>query len=182
MGLETNEAKAIIECLLFVAGEALAPAQIASILGISERETQWLIGELQGEYESTGRGLSILSIANGYRIFTRPQYAAYIEKLQRETQRSSLSYAALETLAIIAYKQPVTRSEVDAIRGVQSDRTINTLVERQLIREAGRRDTVGRPMLFATTDFFLDSFGLGDLAQLPGVGDLAITEDEEEPS
>ncbi len=170
--MEAKEAKAVIECLLFVSTEPLTVSQLAATVGISEREARWLTEELQQEYDRDQRGVGLVAIANGYQFFSRPEYATYLARLRAESQRSSLSYAALETLAIIAYKQPVTRSEIDALRGVNSDRTIGTLLERQLIREAGRRETIGRPILYATTDRFLNSYGLKDLSQLPSLDTL----------
>ncbi|MGI5840011.1 MAG: SMC-Scp complex subunit ScpB [bacterium] len=175
-------AKGLIECLLLVSDEPLTLPRIASVAGISEREAKWFVEELQNEYNSANRGISIREIANGYKVLSRPEYAPYIARLDKENQRSGLSYAALETLAIIAYKQPVTRGEIDSIRGVRSDRTVYTLLEKQLIKEVGRLEAIGKPILYGTTDFFLDCFGLKDLSQLPEVlaQPAAATDDNSE--
>jgi len=174
--------KALIECLLFVCDEPLTASRIAAVAEVSEREAKWFLAELQKEYNAENRGITISEIAGGYKVFSRPEFAPYISRLYNEKQRSSLSYAALETLAIIAYKQPVTRVEIDAIRGVRSDRTLATLLERELIKETGRLDTVGKPILYATTDAFLDCFGLNDLSQLPTVFEQPEGAETEKPA
>lgn len=173
-------AKALIECLLFVAGEPLTAQRAAAVAEISEREAKWFIAELQKEYNAANRGIFISEIAGGFKVFSRPEFAPYISRLQSENQRGGLSYAALETLAIIAYKQPVTRVEIDSIRGVRSERTIYTLLEKQLIKEVGRLASIGKPILYGTTDTFLDCFGLKDLSQLPAVFERPETADGEE--
>jgi segregation and condensation protein B len=160
-------AKTIVEALLFAAQEPLSTNRMAAII---EEATPGaiddLVAQLNADYVREGRAFRIHAIAGGYRMLTRPEYALWIKLLQRAS-RPRLSQAALETLSIIAYRQPVTRSELEAIRGVNVDGVLKTLVERDLIRIAGRGEGLGRPLLYATTDHFLEYFGLPDLDALP---------------
>ena len=160
-----KETKGAIECLLFVSREPVSQITLARILDLNPEDILSLVEELQQEYRD--RGVQILEIANGYQMCTRPDFAPYIEQLYKPQTSYGLSRAALETLAIIAYKQPITRAEVEAIRGVKIDSSLGTLVEKNLVREVGRKDGPGRPMLFGTTPAFLKYFGLRDLAELP---------------
>ncbi|MFZ5640881.1 MAG: SMC-Scp complex subunit ScpB [Bacillota bacterium] len=160
-----KETKAAIECLLFVSKEPVSKKTLAQILELNPEDILALVKELQQEYRD--RGVQILEIANGYQMCTRPDFAPYIEQLYKPQASYGLSRAALETLAIIAYKQPITRAEVEAIRGVKIDSSLGTLVEKNLVREVGRKDGPGRPMLFGTTPAFLKYFGLMDLDELP---------------
>lgn len=160
------ETKAILECLLFVSKEPLPLKTLAQITELPESDVQVVMEELTAEY-SSGRGITIQIVANGYQFCTRPEFAGYIEKLYKPQNSHGLSKAALETLAIIAYKQPITRAEVEAIRGVKVDSSIGTLVEKNLVREVGRKEGPGRPILFGTTPSFLKYFGLRDLTELP---------------
>lgn len=168
-----NETKSILECLLFVSKEPLTIKTMAQILEMPENDIMVLVEELVDEYSDPRHGIGIQAVANGYQMCTRPEYAVYIEKLYRPQNSYGLSRAALETLAIIAYKQPVTRAEVEAIRGVKVDSSIGTLVEKNLVREVGRKEGPGRPMLFGTTPSFLRYFGLRDLAELPDPEEFA---------
>lgn len=159
--------KAIVEALLFAAEEPLPAARLASILEEATPGTiDDLIAELNADYLREGRAFRISSIAGGYRLLTRPEYALWIKLLRRST-RPRLSQAALETLSIVAYRQPVARTELEAIRGVNVDGVLKTLVERDLVRITGRGEGLGRPLLYATTDHFLEYFGLPDLDALP---------------
>lgn len=163
-----DHGKAVVEALLLAAPEPLSAGRIAEILGVEEREVRILVDDLRREYQKPGRGLAIREVAGGFQLVTRPELADYIEKLLAPRSRG-LSHAALETLAIIAYRQPVTRAEIEAVRGVNVDRILDNLLERRLIREAGRREGPGRPILYGTTQEFLAYFGLNDLSQLPPV-------------
>lgn len=162
-----EETKGIIECLLFVAKEPLTLKNISEIIDLSTEETQNLLTELQAEYEQRQRGISINEIAKGYQLSTKPEFAPYIEKLYKPQGSYGLSKAALETLAIVAYKQPITRGEIEIIRGVKIDRPISSLIEKNLIKEVGRKAGPGRPLLFGTTTDFLKYFGLRDIKDLP---------------
>lgn len=159
--------KAIVEALLFAAEEPLPASRLASIL---EEATPGAIDDivagLNADYLRGGRAFRISEVAGGYRLHTRPEFALWIRLLQRAA-RPRLSQAALETLSIVAYRQPVARTELEAIRGVNVDGVLKTLVERDLVRIAGRGEGLGRPLLYATTPHFLEYFGLPDLDALP---------------
>lgn len=162
-----NETKSVIECLLFVSKEPLTIKVLSKVMELPERDIRKLVDELIGEYNNCRHGINIQIVANGYQMSTRPEFAPYIERLYKPQNTYALSKAALETLAIIAYRQPVTRAGIEAIRGVKVDSSIGTLVEKNLVREVGRKEGPGRPVLFGTTPAFLRYFGLKDLSELP---------------
>ena len=169
----TAELKPVIEALLFVAEEPLPMKQLCKVLGgVSEEEVTSTLTELQGEYEARGSGLEIREIANGWRISTRPQFHDFIRKYLKTRPSARLSLPALETLAVIAYKQPITIPEILEIRGVTSSSSIKTLLEKRLIVTKGRKETVGRPMMYGTSKDFLIHFGLRDLSELPSMEDF----------
>ncbi|HEY8347801.1 MAG TPA: SMC-Scp complex subunit ScpB [Symbiobacteriaceae bacterium] len=159
---------AILEAILLASPEPLTIRRIAEVMGLEEREARILMEDLRKQYDQPGRGLCIREMAGGYVLTTRPEYAEYVERLLQPKSRG-LSHAALETLAIIAYRQPITKPEIEAIRGVKVDRVVEMLLERRLIREVGRKDAPGRPVLYGTTQEFLQYFGLRDLSELPPV-------------
>jgi segregation and condensation protein B len=166
--LNYRHLKSIIEGLLFAAGdEGLDAKQIAEVIDLPLRETTAILEEMAEDFKREERGIQIVEIAGAYQLTTLPEHAPYFEKLAQSPTRSSLSQAALETLAIIAYKQPLTRIDIEEIRGVKSDRAIQTLLAKNLIEETGRAETVGRPILYGTTKAFLDYFGLAGLHELP---------------
>ena len=169
--------KPILECMLFVSPQPLVTAHVAKSLEIDEAVVDQAIHELRLEYAD--RGLQVVRIAGGYQMCTRPEYAEHVSKLLKP-DRVKLSRAALETVAIIAYRQPITQPEIEGVRGVNSDGVVKTLMERNLIRQLGRRETAGRPMLYATTEEFLNHFGLNDLSQLPELEEVALPEQPEE--
>ena len=166
----------VVEALLFASDEPLEPERIRDVLGLAHvGDARTCVEELRRRYEGPGRGLTIADVAGGYRLVTRPEMAPWLVKLARARTRGRLSRPALETLAIVGYKQPVSRPEVDAIRGVNSDGVLESLLERRLIRIAGRKDAPGRPFLYETTREFLVAFGLRDLGELPKVeGELVL--------
>lgn len=164
--LNSKEIKNIIECLLFVANEPLSINKLNKLTDISFSLLRENLKELQVEYE--GRGLQIIEVGGGYQIVTRPQYASYVRKLISHPPRK-LSQAALETLAIIAYRQPITRVEIENIRGVNVDGLIDHLLERRLIKIVGRKNSPGRPFIYTTTAEFLRYFGLNSLEELPRI-------------
>ncbi|MCL6629583.1 MAG: SMC-Scp complex subunit ScpB [Armatimonadetes bacterium] len=168
-----GDLKKALECMLFVTPQPLSVQHVAKCLNIDELEIERAIHELR--LDMADRGLQIVRVAGGYQMCTRPEYADYISALLKPV-RTRLSRAALETVAIIAYRQPITQPEIDAVRGVNSDGVIKTLLERNLIRQVGRRDTVGRPILYGTTEEFLNYFGLNDLSELPELGDIQLPE------
>jgi segregation and condensation protein B len=166
--MDRSFAKSIIECLLFVSDEPLKVAAIRDVLGeFDEPELRKLITELQMDYEMQGRPLAIAEVAEGFQVVTREQFASWIKKLYKSKVTHRLSKAALETLAIVACKQPITRLEVETLRGVSTEGVLDTLFERKLIRILGRKEVVGRPLLYGTTKEFLRYFGLKDLTELP---------------
>lgn len=168
-----EHAKSVIEVLLFVSPEPLSLAEICPIVELEQPDVQMLLQELQQQHQRQG-GLQIIEVAGGWQLTTKPSFAPYVERLYKKTTSNTLSRAALETLAIIAYRQPVTRAELELIRGVKSDSSVNTLVEKGLVAEQGRRDGPGRPVLYGTTDEFLRCFGLKDLSELPELNDFMV--------
>jgi len=161
-----NHGKAILEAILLASPEPLSVRRIAEVIGLDEKDARILVEDLKKEYSQPGRGLLLQEMAGGYVLTTRPEYGEYVEKLLAPKGKG-LSHAALETLAIIAYRQPITKAEMEGVRGVKVDRSVETLLERNLIREVGRRDGPGRPMIYGTTKDFLTYFGLKDLSDLP---------------
>jgi len=157
--------KGAAECVLLVAGGPVTPQQLAETLGVPLQTAVDALQALTVEY--AGRGLQIQSVAGGYQLCTRPEFSEHVQRFLRLDFQEPLSQAALETLAIVAYRQPVTRGEIEVVRGVRSEHVLERLVERHLIREVGRKPTVGRPILYGTTEGFLRHFGLRDLAALP---------------
>jgi segregation and condensation protein B len=165
--------RAVAEALIFASAEPLTEEQFAATVGdIGKEALPRLAAELNAEYEEEGRAFEILHVAGGYQFFTRPDYAVHIQKLLSERSKSRLSRAALETLAIVAFRNPVTRTEIDEIRGVDSGAVLRTLLERRLVTVRGRQKGLGRPFLYETTPEFLRHFGLADLSELPRDGEL----------
>jgi segregation and condensation protein B len=158
--------KALLECLLFVAGDPVPVATLSTVSGISPEEIKELLDALARSYEQRQSGLQIREVAGGYQFCTRPEYASYLAKLY-PPRTVNFSRAALETLAVIAYRQPVTRLDIEMVRGVKADGVLATLLERGLITEVGRREGPGRPILYGTTAEFLRYFGLKALQDLP---------------
>ena len=172
--------KAVLEGLLFVVGEdGLTLDQIKDVLEVSEEVAKSLIMELKKDYEDETRGLRIDFLGNKFKITTKFEHKEYYQKLLENPETNFLSQAALETLAIIAYNEPVTRVQVDAIRGVDSTSTIRKLVAKGFIKEAGRSDLPGRPILYETTHEFLDYFGLSSIEELPNIDDILQTVEED---
>ena len=166
----------VVEALLFASDAPLEADRIREVLDLEHAEAaRALVTELSARYEEAGRGLSIMEVGGGYRMVTRPELAPWLVRLARARTKVRLSRPALETLAIIAYKQPVSRPEVDAVRGVNSDGVLDNLLERRLVRIAGRKEAPGRPFIYETTREFLVAFGLRDLGDLPKVeGELML--------
>lgn len=166
--MEFEEVKSIIEALLFVAGKPLTSREIRDILEeVDIRTVKRALESLREEYQRKGGGFQIFQVAHGYQMRTLPQYAPWLKKLFQSRSRSRLSPAALETLAIVAYKQPVSRAEIEAIRGVNVSEILRHLLEIKLIRIMGRKKVMGRPLIYGTTSRFLEYFGLSSLSELP---------------
>ena len=162
--------RAHVEALLFAAGEPLSIKRIAEILQTETETVERLIALLEEDYQSKNRGICIRRVAGGYQLVTKPDFDNLIRQLVSQ-QELKLSSAAMETLAIIAFKQPVTRSEIEAIRGVKVDGVVNTLLDVGLICEAGRKDSIGKPILYGTTELFLTTFGFYSFEDLPPLPD-----------
>ncbi len=169
-----------IEGILFAAGEPVKAAKLAAVLNTGIETVTEAVKLLKYSYDTEMRGVMIIDIDDGYQICSRPEYYVYIQEILGEQRRQALSNAAMEALAIIAYKQPITRGQVEFIRGVNSDGAINRLVERDLIEETGRLDAPGRPILYSTTQNFLRCFGLNSPKDLPEVNISEITEGYEQ--
>ena len=160
--------KAVIEGLLLAAGEeGLSEKEIAKVLSITPKEAVDKLEALMEEYEAQGRGFQIIKVAQAYQLTTKPEHHPYLERLATTPRHARLSRAALETLAIVAYQQPITRLEIDEIRGVKSDRLLQSLQRKGLLRVVGRAEGVGRPLLYGTTTAFLEYFGFNHLEELP---------------
>ncbi len=172
--------KYAVEGILFAAGEPVKSAQLAIALDSDTKSIEAAVRELKDEYNANHRGFTIIDIDDGYQICSRPEYYSFIQVILGEQRRQALSNAAMETLAIVAYKQPITKSGIEYIRGINSDSAVNRLVERGLVEERGRLNAPGRPILYGTTVDFLRCFGLNNLAELPYVDLTQIAEDVDE--
>ena len=166
--MEWLYAKRIVEGLLFVSGQPVTLKRLKEVLGeLEEEPLRRLISELQADYQQARRAFRIQEVAGGYQLVTDPELAPWMKRLLQLPREETLSKPALETLAIIAYRQPLTKAEIEAIRGVDGTATLDTLLERQFVRVLGRKDTPGRPLLYGTTDEFLRHFGLKSVEDLP---------------
>lgn len=170
--MENNFDK-IVEALLFSTDEPLTSEKISSVLAfVHPEQVKSIIAQLNQKYADNGHAFRIREIAGGFQVYTLPEYALWIENLWEKTRWQRLSRPALETLAIVAYRQPIVKAEIDKIRGVQSDGTLRTLLERDLIEIKGREKSPGRPLLYQTTEKFLSFFGINDLKELPQLEEL----------
>lgn len=165
--MDKREIKSIVESLLFIWGDPLSLKDIANILEMKEKDLKVIIDEMIDEFDYERRGVKINKVGNGYQLGTRKEHFKWIKKLAVPKEKKSLSNAAIETLSIIAYSQPITKTEIEAIRGVRCDKAIETLLNRELIEERGRLERTGRPIIYGTTSRFLQYFGLKDLDDLP---------------
>ena len=166
--LEERELKAILESLLFVSAEPVPLERLMVALGtVSKSELKQAMQSLREDFDREGRGLQMVELAGGYQIVTRAEHASWIKRLAKAKASPKLSRSAMESLAIVAYKQPIVRGDIEQIRGVEVSTVLRTLLERKLIRMVGRKDVPGRPIMYGTTKLFLQQFGLGDLSQLP---------------
>jgi segregation and condensation protein B len=179
--MDALEMRPVLEALLFAAAEPLTVIQLAEACEVDPSVVTEALAAFGAALEHEGRGVRLLEEAEGFILLTRPEHAPYVARLLRGKKKMRLSRPALETLAIIAYKQPVTKAEVDAIRGVDSSGVLNTLLERELVTIRGRSKVVGRPLLYGTTGDFLSYFGLRDLSDLPRVEELKAIVGEREP-
>ena len=179
--MDTNELAHVIEGILFVAGEPVNVKDVQRALDVTEDETRRAIDALDSDYSFHRRGITLKRFGEHVQLSTRAEYAPYVERLLQPIQKQSLSQSALETLAVVAYRQPVTRLEIEAVRGVKCDYSVQSLVNKGLIQEVGRKETLGRPILYGTTDTFLSHFGLSSLEDLPQPPEMAPSSPEEAP-
>lgn len=163
-----RELKGILEAMLFVSPEPLSVARLVAVLGdVTKAELERVLRSLGDDLEQEGRGVRLAEIAGGFRLVTKQEYSTWVKRLDKTKSTAKLSRSALESLAIIAYKQPIVRSEIEEIRGVETSGVVRTLLERKLVRIVGRKEVPGRPIMYGTTKYFLEHFGLNDLSQLP---------------
>ena len=179
--MEDREAKSIIEALLFISADPLTSDTLTKILELDKKEIERLMGELINEYQLKNAGIFIAEIAGGVQMVTNPVCAPWIKKLLAADISTRITQQSLETLAIISYKQPITKAEIEAIRGVNSDGVVKTLLERRLVKILGRKEAPGRPLMYGTTKEFLQQFGLRDLSELPTLKEFREVVDAAEP-
>jgi segregation and condensation protein B len=179
--VDARELKAILEAVLFVSPEPMSVARLMSILGtVSRTEVVQALGLLTHDLDQDGRGIQLVQVAGGYRLVTKQEYGPWLKRMDKAKAAQKLSRSALESLAIIAYKQPLVRAEIEEIRGVETSGVLRTLCERKLVRIVGRKDVPGRPIMYGTTKFFLEHFGLQDLSQLPPLREFKELGDSEQ--
>jgi segregation and condensation protein B len=165
--------KGIVEALLFASDSPLSPDRLREVVGdVNDDELAEIIESLRADYAESGRAFDIFRLEGGYQVLSRAEYAEWVEQLFVERRKAKLSRASLETLAIIAYKQPIVKTEIEMIRGVNADGVIRTLMERNLVTITGRAEGVGRPLLYGTTETFLNYFGLNELTDLPKMEEI----------
>ncbi|MCR4690851.1 MAG: SMC-Scp complex subunit ScpB [Lachnospiraceae bacterium] len=170
MSKETNKKKAILEAVLFTMGESVEVSRLAEVIEEEEDKTRSLLQQLKEEYDQREGGLTITELGDSYQMCSKGEYYDSLIKIVKAPRKYNLTEALMETLSIVAYKQPVTKAEIDKIRGVSCEHAVNRLLEFDLIGEVGRKDAPGKPILFGTTEQFLRSFGVKSLTDLPVLG------------
>ena len=174
--MEESKAKAVIEAILFTMGESVEISKLAEVIECDVKTTKRLLEEMTARYEEEDRGISLVRFDNAVQLCTKAQMYEYLIKIAKSPRKMTLTDTVLETLSIVAYKQPVTRAEIERVRGVSCDHAINKLLEYDLITELGRMDAPGRPLLFGTTEQFLRCFGVKSLEDLPEMDAVQIAE------
>jgi segregation and condensation protein B len=174
--MTNKEKKSLVEALLFVSGDPVTLSTLKNTTDVPENDLKQMLDELIIEYKQRDSGILIMEIANGYQMITNPLYSQWLKKFTNTNTSSKLSMPSLETLAIIAYKQPIIKAELEHIRGVNSDGVIKTLLDKRLIKIMGRKEVPGKPLLYGTTQEFLQYFGIKDLTELPTLKELAREE------
>lgn len=178
--MDKLSAQAILEAILFTMGEAVEIGRLAAVIEESNQTTREYITEMKTNYQKQGRGIDLIELEDSVQLCTKSDMYEYLVKIAKTPKKYVITDTQLETLSIIAYKQPVTKLEIENIRGVSSDFSVNKLVEYGLVQELGRKDAPGRPMLFGTTEQFLRSFGVKSLEELPEINPMQIEEFKEE--
>ncbi len=177
--MDQKRLKGIIEAVLFALGEPVKLSALAAACGTEEFELQVVLAQMEADYEQEDRGIRLIRLENAYQLVTKAEYYDNLITIASRPEKPRLTEVLMETLSIVAYKQPVTKAEIEKIRGVSSDHAVNRLVEYNLIQEVGRLDAPGRPMLFGTTDEFLRRFGLESRSMLPEDGFEPTLEEDE---
>ena len=178
--MKRTEKEAALEAILFTMGEAVETKRLAEAIGETPEKTRELLEKLRAGWEKEHRGVNLISLEDSWQMCTRSEFYDYLIRIAKAPKKYTLTDTLLETLSIIAYKQPVTRLDVEKIRGVNCDHAINRLVEYNLVEELGRLDAPGRPLLFGTTEQFLRSFGVGSLEELPELSAVQVEEFKEQ--
>ena len=178
--MDNNEMEAIIEGILFTMGDSVEPSKIAKALEVETKEVVECLDLMMQKYEEENRGIRLMKLDDSYQMCTSPNIYEYLIKIAKQPRKYVLTDVLLETLSIIAYKQPVTKSEIEKIRGVSCGHSVNKLVEYNLVTELGRLDAPGRPMLFGTTEDFLRSFGVSSIDELPELNVVQMEEFRQE--
>ena len=178
--MDIREMEAALEGILFTMGDSVSPDKMAKALDVEESEVTECLDNMMKRLDEEGRGIRIIKLENSYQMCTSADIYEYLIKLAKQPKKYVLTEVLLETLSIIAYKQPVTKSEIDKIRGVSSGHAVNKLVDYNLVEEVGRLDAPGRPMLFGTTEDFLRSFGVSSIEELPQLNPVQIEEFKQE--
>lgn len=179
--MEDKEAKSIIEAILFMSGDAVSLDSLRTIIEVDKYNTERIVRDLINDYSLKNSGLLLLEVAGGFQFVTNPACAPWVKKLLSTSVPKKLTQSSLETLAIIAYKQPIIKAEIEAIRGVNSDGVVKTLLDRRLVKMLGRKEAPGRPLLYGTSNEFLQYFGLKDLSELPTLKEFQEIEVPEIP-
>lgn len=174
--MERQKAEAVIEAILFTMGDSVEIDKLASVIEENVKTTKQILNEMKEQYEQENRGISLIELDDSVQLCTKNELYEYLIKIAKVPRKLTLTDTLLETLSIVAYKQPVTRLEIERVRGVSCDHAVNRLVEYDLIKEVGRLDAPGRPLLFGTTEQFLRSFGLKSLEELPELNPVQIEE------
>ena len=174
--MDKTEQKAVLEAVLFTMGEAVDTERLSAVLEIDKKETRELLLEMKEDYDKENRGITLMELEDSFQMCTKPEMFEYLIKIAKTPRKYVLTDTLLETLSIIAYKQPITRAEIERVRGVSCDHAVNRLMEFGLITEIGRMDAPGKPLLFGTTEEFLRCFGVKSLEELPELSALQIEE------
>ena len=178
--MERAKKEAIIEAVLFTMGESVDISKLAEVIEEDTKEAKIIIEEMMQKYQEENRGISIIELDGAYQMCTKPQMYEYLIRIAKQPKKRVLTDVLLETLSIIAYKQPVTKAEIEKIRGVSSEHAVSKLVEYNLVQELGRLDAPGRPLLFGTTEEFLRSFGVQSIDELPVLSPVQVEEFKQE--
>lgn len=174
--MEREKAEAVMEAILFTMGDSVEVSRLAEVIEEDVKETKEILMEMKAKYEEENRGIMLIELEDSVQLCTKPDMYEYLIKIAKTPRKFVLTDTLLETLSIIAYKQPITRLEIEKIRGVSCDHAVNRLLEFNLITEVGRMDAPGRPLLFGTTEEFLRSFGVKSLDELPELNTVQIEE------